>query len=178
MPLDYESFDESENVGHIRVGGGSKKHTSKSQETASSEFVQRLQLERQKSSQEKIEKYIEETWNDPKDPKRDIYIAKFSGWMEKASHQKNLKLDPNDVFMKAQTGGGPGGQNVNKVATTVMAKHGPTQEQIFAHEFRTQIANKEEAGNLLTAKVKSLLEVWKQTSLEFRVKLLPEQKEG
>jgi len=59
-----------------------------------------------------------------------------------------------DIVEKFVRSSGPGGQNVNKVATTVFLKHLATGIIIKCGEFRTQEQNREEAYRRLFLKIK------------------------
>lgn len=58
--------------------------------------------------------------------------------------------DLDEKFIKSP---GPGGQNVNKVATCVQLKHIPTGIEIKCSSGRTQAANRTKARKILTQKV-------------------------
>ena len=59
----------------------------------------------------------------------------------------------NDVEEHITTAQGPGGQNVNKVATAVHMIHKPTGVEVRMQETKSQAQNREKAKRLLTARV-------------------------
>jgi len=56
------------------------------------------------------------------------------------------KNDIEELFVRSS---GPGGQNINKVATCVMLKHRATGVVVKCQEFRTQHQNRQRARELL-----------------------------
>ena len=62
-----------------------------------------------------------------------------------------VEIDPKDVEEQGCRGGGPGGQNVNKVETGWRITHKPTGLQFKMTEHKSQAQNKERAWALLRA---------------------------
>jgi len=64
-----------------------------------------------------------------------------------------LTIDPNDVDEHITTAQGPGGQNVNKVATAVHLHHRPSGVEVRMQESKSQRQNREKAWRLLRARL-------------------------
>ncbi|MCE2652522.1 MAG: PCRF domain-containing protein [Planctomycetaceae bacterium] len=73
--------------------------------------------------------------------------------------QVTVKIDWNEVEEKVTTSQGPGGQNVNKVATAVQLHHKPSGIVIRMQESKSQQQNRERARRLLLTK---LMEIERQ----------------
>ena len=64
-----------------------------------------------------------------------------------------VELDPNDVKEMITTAQGPGGQNVNKVATAVHLIHQPTGIDVRIQDTKSQAQNRQTAWRVLRARL-------------------------
>ena len=69
-----------------------------------------------------------------------------------------FQINPADFDMEYSRSGGKGGQNVNKVETAVRIVHIPTGLDVRSTNERSQLANREKAMMILTAKLQQLEE--------------------
>ena len=81
----------------------------------------------------------------------------------------DVTIDPEDVDEHVTTAQGPGGQNVNKVATAVHLIHRPTGIEVRIQETKSQQQNREKAWRLLRARLYEL-EIQKQREQEARAR--------
>lgn len=71
---------------------------------------------------------------------------------------KKLGIREEDITEKFVRSQGPGGQNVNKVSTTVYLRHAPTGVEVKCGTERSQAQNRAEARRILVEKIMRLRE--------------------
>ncbi len=96
---------------------------------------------------------------------------------ERALREKMVSLGvrQEDIVEKFLRSQGPGGQNVNKVATCVFLRHIPTGIEVRCQEERSQAANRYHARQLLLRKIESVI-LGKQSEEQQRIEKIRRQK--
>lgn len=80
--------------------------------------------------------------------------------------EKEVELRDEDLIWQFYRSGGKGGQNVNKVATAVRLTHKPSGITVSCQEERYQGANRENALNILRAKLWQIETEKKQSTID------------
>ena len=76
-----------------------------------------------------------------------------AGWLRQRMERLGLREeDLEESFVRS---GGPGGQNVNKVATCVLLRHGPSGLEVKVQRERSQALNRFLARRILIEKLES-----------------------
>lgn len=70
---------------------------------------------------------------------------------------KELDIHPEDIEEQFIRGGGKGGQKINKTASCVLLKHGPTGIEVRCQKHREQAKNRISAYKLLIRKIETAM---------------------
>ena len=106
-------------------------------------------------------------------------MSKFGVSIEKEEallqKMKELGVHEDDIDEKFIRSGGPGGQNVNKVATCVQLKHIPTGIIVKIQKDRSQGINRFLARRSLVSKIEEVL-LGKSSAEQLKIKKIQKQK--
>lgn len=86
----------------------------------------------------------------------------------------DIKIEDKDIEITAQTAGGPGGQNQNRIKSAIRIKHFPTGINIIVRAERNQLSNKRVALKMLKSKLYALELEKKQSKINEQISNLTE----
>ena len=88
---------------------------------------------------------------------------------------EKLSISPKDITESFVLGSGSGGQKLNKTATCVQLKHGPTGITIQCQTYREQAKNRRNAYHMLIDKIEEELD-WKNSDRAKKMNKIKKQK--
>lgn len=83
----------------------------------------------------------------------------------------DIKIEDKDIEVTAQTAGGPGGQNQNRIKSAIRIKHIPTGINIIVRTERDQLANKKTAFKMLKSKLYEIEMKKRQAEIDAKLSL-------
>lgn len=83
----------------------------------------------------------------------------------------DVKIEDKDIEVTAQTAGGPGGQNQNRIKSAIRIKHIPTGINIIVRTERDQLANKKTAFKMLKSKLYEIEMKKRQAEIDAKLSL-------
>jgi len=101
-----------------------------------------------------------------------VSVEKEEALLQKMKELGVLEADIDEKFIHS---GGPGGQNVNKVATCVQLKHIPTGIIVKIQKDRSQGVNRFLARRSLVSKIEEVL-LGKSSAEQLKIKKIQKQK--
>ena len=158
--IDPEDYLDYEDRFVEKGGGGSGKSPGsgkgkKTLRAIKSQAKEASAADRKRSLEEKLWKFLKRF-----DGEDEEIITSYIAWINK--NQAGIKsLNPEEIEISFSRSGGPGGQNVNKRETKVIALHKPTGVQASAERTRSQLENRQLALAELERQLNEHLADWR-----------------
>lgn len=141
--------------------GGRGPSRSKTNAAIASSNIEDAEIARRKETEDRV---IKSLLHFPKSDNPEVNqknIERYMDWLLKSFEFNEPYIRTEDLDYSQHKAGGPGGQNVNKVANAVLYKHMVTGLFANAKESRNTIENRTEASAILYEKLQNLINDWK-----------------
>ncbi|NMB91902.1 peptide chain release factor-like protein [candidate division WWE3 bacterium] len=167
MPVIFKdlTIDEASSLGDEIVtsisGGKSGGIGGKTLKAVKDEEISNSQKKRLKEAEDKIIKSLEHFPKDINKEVNDKNIDKYCSWLIKSLDLGEPFVETKDLDYSQFSAGGPGGQNVNKVANAVLYKHKITGLFANSRDSRNTIENRNHAADSLYEDLKILIDDWR-----------------
>lgn len=162
---DLEELGENIEDG-LRGDGGGKRggkgpSRSKTNAAISSSNFENAENSRREEAEDRVIKLLDHFPKSDNSEVNQKNIDKYTDWLLKSLEFNKPFIRTDDLHYSQYKAGGPGGQNVNKVANAVLYKHTITGLYANAKDSRNTIENRNEASATLYAKLRYLIKDWK-----------------
>ena len=125
------------------------------------EEVENSQGKRREEAEREVAKTLEHF---PKSPHQEVFeknIEKYADWLAESLKKNQPIIDANELECSQFSAGGPGGQNVNKVANAVFYKHLITGLFANSRDSRNTMGNRDHAAASLYEDLRTVVKNWK-----------------
>lgn len=162
---DLEDFGEKIEE-ELRGNGGGKRDRggpsrSKTNAAIAKSNIEDAEISRRKEAEDKVVTSLEHFPKSDNPEVNQRNIDRYTDWLLKSLEFNEPHIKTEDLDYSQYKAGGPGGQNVNKVANAVLYKHTITGLFANAKVSRNTIENRNEAAAILYERLQDLIKDWK-----------------